>query len=455
MKTAIALLATFLALAAFPATAFSAVPQTLVHTGHLSDSQGKPVDATLNFGFTLYTSESGDESVWTEEHADVVVKNGLYTVTLGLYNAVSPELFVKYGDLWLEIAVGTQKLAPRQKVGAVPFALVSHDAIGAIHPASVTVAGKTVIDAEGKWTGDPAGMAGVQQIDTTAPLTGGPITGTGAVGITKAAADADGYLSKEDWTAFNAKQSRITGLCQNGLCAVAVNSDGTLVCEPCAGGVSKVETGNGLSGGPITGEGTISLDKTLTDIWYVNSDGDVMSGGLKITPAGGFSVGTDQLVCLDTGNVGIGTAAPATKLHVAGDATVGGDLTITGGGIKGFVQYAEEDTETQSQTTTWVTKISLTLEQGTYLVSAMGDFRHSSDPAGGAEVRVYNTTDAAVIFGPVSLNVADTSMYQSLNWLKQLTLTKQTVVALQFRSTTGALYRAYMKMARLKAERID
>ncbi|MBI5528202.1 MAG: hypothetical protein HY897_17860 [Deltaproteobacteria bacterium] len=455
MKNVFALVGLFLALAMFPSPAPAAVPQTLVHTGHLSDAQGKPVDATLAFGFTLFTSESGDESVWTEEHADVVVKNGAYTVTLGQFNAVTPELFFKYGNLWLEISVGAQKLLPRQKVSSVPFALVSHDAIGAIHPASVTVNGKTVIDTEGKWTGDPAGMAGVQQIDTTAPLYGGPITNTGAIGITKAAADADGYLSKEDWTAFGAKQTRITGLCPNGQCAVAVNSDGTLVCEPCAGGVSKVDTGSGLTGGPITGEGTISLDKTLTDIWYVNTEGDVMSGGLKITPAGGFSVGTDQLVCLDTGNVGIGTATPAAKLHVAGDATIGGDLTITGGGLKGFVQYAEDDTETQSQTTTWVTKISLTLEQGTYLVNALGDFRHSSDPAGGTEVRIYNTTDTAVMYGPVSLNVADTTTYQSLNWLKQLTLTKQTTVALQFRSTTGALYRAYMKMARLKAERVD
>lgn len=50
----------------------------------------------------------------------------------------------------------------------------------------------------------------VTSISTTAPITGGPITGTGTIAITQSGAAADGYLSSTDWNTFNGKQNAIT-----------------------------------------------------------------------------------------------------------------------------------------------------------------------------------------------------------------------------------------------------
>ena len=50
----------------------------------------------------------------------------------------------------------------------------------------------------------------VTSVGTSAPLTGGTITGSGTIGITQATATIDGYLSSTDWATFNSKQNAIT-----------------------------------------------------------------------------------------------------------------------------------------------------------------------------------------------------------------------------------------------------
>lgn len=54
-----------------------------------------------------------------------------------------------------------------------------------------------------QWTSDGGGT--VTNIATTAPITGGPITTTGTIGITQATSTTDGYLSSTDWNTFNNK----------------------------------------------------------------------------------------------------------------------------------------------------------------------------------------------------------------------------------------------------------
>jgi len=50
----------------------------------------------------------------------------------------------------------------------------------------------------------------VTSISTTAPITGGPITGIGTISITQSGTASDGYLSSADWNTFNGKQNAIT-----------------------------------------------------------------------------------------------------------------------------------------------------------------------------------------------------------------------------------------------------
>lgn len=75
----------------------------------------------------------------------------------------------------------------------------------------------------------------VTSVGTTAPLTGGTITGSGTIGITQASAISDGYLSSTDWSTFNSKQDAITASAPLSLVAgtlsitqAGVSSDGYL-----------------------------------------------------------------------------------------------------------------------------------------------------------------------------------------------------------------------------------
>jgi predicted heme/steroid binding protein len=50
----------------------------------------------------------------------------------------------------------------------------------------------------------------VTSVATSGPITGGTITSTGTIGITQSGTSADGYLSSTDWNIFNNKQATIT-----------------------------------------------------------------------------------------------------------------------------------------------------------------------------------------------------------------------------------------------------
>jgi hypothetical protein len=50
----------------------------------------------------------------------------------------------------------------------------------------------------------------ITSIATTGPITGGPITTTGTIGINQANGSTDGYISSADWTTFNNKLSSVT-----------------------------------------------------------------------------------------------------------------------------------------------------------------------------------------------------------------------------------------------------
>ncbi|MBI5525617.1 MAG: tail fiber domain-containing protein [Deltaproteobacteria bacterium] len=390
-----------IAMSASFATALADVPGVLVHQGYLTDKAGSPVNGGVGVVAGIYTSPTDDGGlpVWEEDLGEVLVTNGFYYAEIGKKITGLAGVFSAHGNLYLEIKVGGDKLSPRQLVGAVPYAQVCQDATGDIHAKSVSVGTTQVIDSAGKWVADPSNVPGVKSVGTAAPLSGGPITDSGTISLSKADAATSGYLSSTDWAAFNEKQNRVTGVCPAGTCAVSVDTNGTLISEaysvgdissilataPLAGGgyagditlgltkataasdgyvssadwsafnakqglvtgtcnlgysirvinpdgtvqceaddnaggtVTNIATGTGLSGGPITGTGTVALaatyaDGSAYDGRFVNTAGDNMTGALGL-PADGLSVGTDQLVCKD-GFVGFGTASPMSKIDI-------------------------------------------------------------------------------------------------------------------------------------------
>ncbi len=135
-----------------------AAPPLVQHEGLLLDGEGVPMTGAVNLRFALYPQAAGGAALWFEEvQLDLV--DGFYSVRLG---SQTPLDGVELGQaLYLGIAVdGAAELAPRHRWVSVPFALEAQNVTGDIHPTSVSVGGRAVIDAEGNWVGPPVPGAG-------------------------------------------------------------------------------------------------------------------------------------------------------------------------------------------------------------------------------------------------------------------------------------------------------
>jgi hypothetical protein len=127
----------------------------------------------------------------------------------------------------------------------------------------------------GGWTCGSPGTGTVTSVGTGAGLMGGPITTSGTIGVapggitsamiadgTVGSADvADGSIGAAD-VAPAQVQLRVAAPCPPGEFIRVVNADGTVVCAAdgnSGGTVTSVATGAGLTGGPITGSGTLSV----------------------------------------------------------------------------------------------------------------------------------------------------------------------------------------------------
>ncbi len=151
-----------LALAAVAQAA--SVPPTLDQQGRFLKMDGTPETATLQVTFALYAAASGGAPLWSETLTVSPDGSGFYAAQLGAQTAFADGVF-DGSPRFLGITVaGEQEMAPRQPLVSVPYALragVADDVTGDIHPKSITVNGKLLVDAQGNTTiSGPPGAAG-------------------------------------------------------------------------------------------------------------------------------------------------------------------------------------------------------------------------------------------------------------------------------------------------------
>lgn len=140
------------------------VPASLPFQGQVTRQGGAEVNGALAMRFSLYTSATGGTAQWSEAHASVQVTKGLFAVELGSVTAFPAGLF-SGAQLWLGIRIGTDpEMTPRFALTSQAYAKRAEQASDvrdrAIHPKSVTVGTRKVIDETGKWTGDSTGLRG-------------------------------------------------------------------------------------------------------------------------------------------------------------------------------------------------------------------------------------------------------------------------------------------------------
>jgi hypothetical protein len=159
-----------------------AIPQYTPFQGFLADLNGAPINRAVTLTFNLYANSQDANPIWTETLNNVVVQNGAFSVNLGELSPITAAL--NDGDSrYVGISIdGQAEILPRQKLGAVPYAFLAHNAS--------MLDGKTVND----FTSEAQVRAIVNQI------VAGLVIGGGGGGLDANAVnlliDARGYLNQ-------------------------------------------------------------------------------------------------------------------------------------------------------------------------------------------------------------------------------------------------------------------
>ncbi len=255
---------------------FSAIPHIISFQGRLLSSAGTPVpDGSYSILFSIYDADTGGNLLWTETR-NVTTVSGYYNLTLGSSTPINLAFDKAY---YIGVKVGGDaEMTPRFYLGASGYCINAETLNGTpsssfaqlngsgnlvLGSPTVTTA-KVSVSESG--TGNYAGNFEINNASSTNSILYGTTNGTGSLlqlqksGVDKFIVDNSGVI-----TTGNIGWAKLTGFpsaCTSGQYVTAVGS--TLTCSAPASGtgtVTQVNTsGTGLSGGPFTTSGTITLN---------------------------------------------------------------------------------------------------------------------------------------------------------------------------------------------------
>ena len=300
----------------------SAMSTAFTYQGQLK-VDGAPAQGTYRFTVTLWdTAQNGNQMGASESH-EVVVTNGIFTVTLNKEGDFGTDAFTGAAR-WLEIQVckvGSfpclmTTLSPRQEITAAPYALslqpgakirgnayqvvkIQSDAATGGRPAAVTGEMLNALDGVGVYGSNnstAAGSAGAGVWGRSSNLAGAGVKGTGLNG-------SAGVLGEGE-----SSGQGIWGRNTTGVAGLFETNSSTaypqVLLKENADDYARLSFGNSTASKTWTVAGYPSATdaNARLNLWY-SPIGDVMS-------------------LTGSGNVGIGTSAPDEKLVVNGGSAL-------------------------------------------------------------------------------------------------------------------------------------
>lgn len=223
-----------------------ALSNSFSYQGSLNDG-GSPASGSYDLQFQLQTSAGANVGAPLVRE-DVAVAGGLFSVELDFGAAITS------ADFRLQIGVrpgastgAYTTLTPTTNIRPTPQAQVAGLASEAVTVSPNAITGASIVD--GAVTG--------------ADIQDGSISGTDVQdGSINSADIADGSVGTADIDTSQV-QRRVSGSCAAGSGIRDISATGTVTCEPIpvggSGTVTSVASGAGLSGGPITTTGTLSI----------------------------------------------------------------------------------------------------------------------------------------------------------------------------------------------------
>jgi hypothetical protein len=269
----------------------SVVPALVNFSGVLTSGNGEPLTNVTGVTFSLYAARQGGSPLWMETQNVEPNQAGQYSVMLGSTNSqgLPSSLFVSGQARWLEVQPQGQEPQPRIMLLSVPYALKAGDAqtVGGLPPSAFTLVGS-----------GSASSAG------TTKSSGGYLNNPGA-GLTLGGTGKAGYIAK--WL----------GATTLGDSALFQNAGDLGISTVTPSQKLEIDLGNLL----VKGVDNFQKSGDTASLYVGDTNHPVQAIYASGLALGAYKVPQALFIQDSTGNVGIGTTAPASLLDVNGSSS--------------------------------------------------------------------------------------------------------------------------------------